>query len=115
MKKLWDELVFELQAVNATVDNQRKGNEIIRDATAATVAHLEEAGIEQEDEGTEEANVARATACNALNEHRAGAHHKATCKTVKELQAKKKSKESASLKMARADLNTFLRTRQGRC
>jgi hypothetical protein len=48
MKKLWDELVFEVQAVDTTLDNQRKELETVRDAVAAQVANLE-AEIEQED------------------------------------------------------------------
>jgi len=127
VKKLWDELVFEVQGVD-TIDKQRQELAKIRDAISATVAYLE-AEIEQEEKEMVEANEAKATAYEALKEHRASpnmdlardannhAYHKATCKTVNELQAKKKARESdklRSLKKELADLNTYLRTRRGK-
>jgi hypothetical protein len=127
VKKLWDELVFEVQGVD-TIDKQRQELAKIRDAISATVAYLE-AEIEQEEKEMVEANEAKATAYEALKEHRASsnmdlardannhAYHKATCKAVNELQAKKKARESdklRSLKKELADLNTYLRTRRGK-
>ena len=128
VKKLWDELVFEVQAVDTTIGIQWKELEIIRDAITGIVAYLE-AEIEEEDKELEEADVARATAYDAVNAYRASAnmdlgtdasnttYHRATCKTVQELKAKKKARESdklTSLKKARADLNKYLCTRRGR-
>jgi hypothetical protein len=128
LKKLWDELVFEVQGVDTTLDNQRKELEAIRDAVAAQVAYLE-AEIEQEDKELEEAYEAKLAAYNALIAYRNStnmdptkeanhrAYHQATCKAVKELQAKKKSRESeklTSLKKELADLNVYLSTRRGR-
>jgi antitoxin component of RelBE/YafQ-DinJ toxin-antitoxin module len=128
VKKLWDELVFEVQAVDTTIDKQRKELEIVRDAVARIVAYLE-AEIERDETELEEANEAKTSAYEALNEVRNSpnvdysveephrTYHQATCKAVKELQAKKKSREGdklGALKKELKDINTYLQTRRGR-
>ena len=95
---------------------------------AAIVAYLE-AEIVQEEKAMADANETKATAYEALKEHLASSNmdlatdainhicHKAPCKKVNELQAKKKARESDklhSLKKELADLNMYLCTRWGK-